>query len=221
MAELVLALAAFVLSHVAIVRTAAKPWLVSKLGRSGYLVGYSALSLALLGWVVAALLDSPRIALWPVPAWSYPFALLASAAAFMLIGAGSVVPNPLSVAFRSDGFDPARPGIIGWVRHPLIAGFGLWGVAHLPANGDWPSVLLFGGTALFAVVGAHAVTRRKRRQFGNTRWAAMTRSGGHLNGAAAAGSLLGLALWAVLLWLHPMLFGANPWAAAAAVLGGG
>ncbi len=209
--EVAIAMAVFLLSHVAIARTRIRPVLIERLGRRGYLTAYSILSVALLAWVIVALLESPRVWLWPTPGWAYPFALVVSAAAFALIGIGAVVRNPLSVAFRSKGFDPERPGIVGWIRHPLIWGLGLWGFAHVPANGDWPSLLLFAGSALFALIGARAVDRRKKRHFGVLEWGRLTAGAGSLDPTALLGGGLGLALWAVALVLHPALFGVDPW----------
>ncbi|MBP1805334.1 NnrU family protein [Rubellimicrobium aerolatum] len=36
-------------------------------------------------------------------------------------------------------------------RHPQLTGVILWAVAHLLANGDWASILLFGGFLVWAV----------------------------------------------------------------------
>ena len=203
----------FVLSHVAIARTRAKPFLIARLGTRGYLWAYSLISIALLAWVITALLQSPRIWLWPTPIWAFPFALVASAVAFMLIGIGAIIRNPLSVAFRSEGFDPERPGIVGWMRHPLLWGLGLWGLAHVPANGDWPSLLLFAGSALFALIGARTVDRRMKRRLGWARWDYLAAAPGGLGRPEVLGSALGLALWLLALLLHPLLFGADPWGA--------
>ena len=208
--EVVIAMGVFLLSHVAISRTRVKPFLVARFGTRAYLTAYSVLSVALLAWVIVALLQSPRVWLWPSPAWAYPFALVVSAAAFALIGIGAVVRNPLSVAFREEGFDPERPGIVGWIRHPLIWGLGLWGLAHVPANGDWPSLLLFAGSALFALTGARAVEQRKKRRLGAAEWRHLASGSGSLDGAALLGAALGLALWVLLLFLHPLLFGVGP-----------
>ncbi len=208
--NVILAMAVFVASHVAIARTGLKPWLVARLGERGYLVGYSLLSLALLGWVIVALLTAPRVALWSPPAWSWLFAGAVSALGFALIGIGAVAPNPLSVSFRSRGFDPAQPGVIGWTRHPLIWGLTLWAIAHLPGNGDWPAIVLFGGSALFGALGVRRVERRMRAREGDARWRTLTQARGHLDLNGIAGAALGLALWAALLVAHPALFGANP-----------
>lgn len=216
--EAAAAMAVFVGSHVLIARTGLKPLLVARLGRQGYLAAYSALSVVLLAWVVTAILAADRIALWPAPAWAYPFAVVVSAVAFVLIGIGAVIRNPLSIGFRAGGFDPDRPGVVGWVRHPLIWGFALWGVAHVPANGVWPSIVLFAGSAGFGILGARAVDRRMRARFGDEAWRPLATAPGRLDGTAIAGALIGLAVWAGMLWLHPLLFGVDPWAVTRAVV---
>lgn len=219
--DVALAMGIFVLSHVVVARSRLKPLLIERIGARGYVAAYSLLSVLLLAWVIVALLQSPRIWLWLPPVWGYPFSVIVSAVAFVLIGIGSFVRNPLSVAFRSEGFDPDRPGFVGWVRHPLIWGLGLWGLAHVPANGDWPSLLLFAGSAVFAVVGVPAVERRVRTRLGPDEWDRLTAGKGSLDGPAIAGAVLGLALWMMTLVLHPTLFGADPWSITRFIVLGG
>lgn len=206
----VFALAVFILSHVVIARSAIKPALTARLGERGYLAAYSLLSLVLLAWVVLAVLQAERVTLWIALDAATPFALLVTLAAFMLLGAGAVTPNPLSVSFRSAGFDPTRPGLVGWLRHPVIWGLSLWGVAHIPANGSWPSLALFAGTALFGLVGTWTTERRIRRRLGPAQWQQITAGRGHLERRAVVGAGLGLLAWATFLLLHPILFGRDP-----------
>ncbi|MEM1437894.1 MAG: NnrU family protein [Pseudomonadota bacterium] len=214
-----IAMLVFVASHVVIARTGLKPWLTGQIGHRGYLIVYSLLSIVLLGWVVVALLGAPRTTLWPAPVWSWAFAALVSLLGFVLIGIGAVTPNPLSVAFRETGFDPARPGIVGGVRHPLLLGLTLWAIAHVPANGDWPSLALFGASALFGLIGIPRVTRRKRARLGPEQWATMTASRGHIDARTLVGALVGTVLWVVALVAHGTLFGVNPLAVLRAQLG--
>ncbi len=209
--EVLVAMAVFVSTHVVVGRSRIRPALVRRLGEQAYLTIYSVVSLLLLAWVIWALLAADRVMLWSAPAWSYDFATVVAFAGFILIGIGSVVPNPNSVAFCKTGFDPDRPGVVGWVRHPLILGLALWGLAHVPANGDWPSVILFGGTALFGVIGVVSFERRLKREIGEEEWSRQTSGRGHLDRRAVFGAAFGVVLWVAFIVLHPVLFGVNPW----------
>jgi hypothetical protein len=130
----------------------------------------------------------------------------------------AIRPNPFSFGgVRNDRFDPARPGIVGWMRHPLLAALALWAGAHTLANGDLAHVILFGTFAIFALLGGRLIDRRKRRHMG-AEW-------GRLQAAIADGRqpslpeivgeaplriAAGLALYAALIVLHPLLFGVSP-----------
>ena len=208
--SVLLAMTVFVVSHIVVARSRIRPWLIERIGVRGYIAAYSLMSIALLGWVAATLLQTPRIALWPTPAWAYPFALTVSAAAFALIGIGVVVPNPLSVSFRKAGFDAARPGVLRWTRHPMLWGMTLWGVAHLPANGDWPSIALFGGAAAFGLAGIAVRERGARARLGDDGWRRFRAARGAFVEPAGSGVLFGLLLWLALLVSHPALFGFDP-----------
>jgi len=57
---------------------------------------------------------------------------------------------------------PATPhGMLRITRHPMLAGFGLFGVAHVLMNGTLGDVLFFGGFPLFAWIGARHQDSRK------------------------------------------------------------
>ncbi len=215
-----LAMGAFVLSHVVIARSGLKAWLLRRFGQSAYLLGYSLLSVLLLSSVIAALRASERITLWTAPVWSFPFAALATLAGFILLMIGSLTPNPLSVSFLKTGYVPQRPGFVGWVRHPIIWGLSLWGLAHIPANGDWPSLVLFAGSAGFGLLGVWAVERRLKRSLGAKDWQRLQPGAGHMDRRAWIGLVSGIALWLILLAVHPHLFGADPLAVLLALVAG-
>lgn len=48
-----------------------------------------------------------------------------------------------------------------WIRHPMLTGVLLWGIAHLLVNSDTASVLLFGGLASWAVLQMLAINMRE------------------------------------------------------------
>ena len=45
-------------------------------------------------------------------------------------------------------------------RHPQLIGFSLWAVAHLLVNGDLPSLVLFGGLLVWALVEMALISRQ-------------------------------------------------------------
>jgi len=47
-----------------------------------------------------------------------------------------------------------------WLRHPQLSGVMVWGVAHLLANGEARSVVLFGGLTLWAILEVMLINRR-------------------------------------------------------------
>ena len=131
-AEFSIALAAFLGSHVIPVRFRAP--LIARLGKRGYVAAYSALSLGLLYWLIAASGRAPYVELWPHEGWMRWLVNLAM---------------PLAV------LAPAVAGMPG-----LMAGFALWAAAHLVANGDLAHGILFGLLLAYALFGLAISLRR-------------------------------------------------------------
>jgi uncharacterized membrane protein len=136
-------------------------------------VAYSALSLVLLGWLVAAARRAETIVLWQPARWQWGVPLAVMPVALFLVAAGLLAVNPLSVAIRSG---PEPGAAVSITRHPLIWGFLLWALAHLPPNGDLVSVILFGGMAVFALAGLARLDAKARLRLGAQRWRAMSRT---------------------------------------------
>jgi len=221
--EYAAAWAAFLASHAAPVQPPVRAWLVARLGRTGYLAGFVALSLAALAWLVVAAGRAPWVPLWEPAAWQRWVPNLAMPLVCLLIAHALAAPNPLSFGGRAAGFDPDRPGIAGVARHPLLWALALWSAAHLPPNGDLAHVLLFGGFAVFALAGMRAIDRRLQRQRGMPEWQRLARLSSTLPLAALVSGrwrpglrlspariLAGFALWLGLLALHPWATGLSP-----------
>lgn len=170
MIEFGLALAVFLLSHAIPTRPGIRNRLIDRLGKPVYLAGYSVLSVCLLAWLISAAWRAPFVAVWDPQAWQAASAIVLVPIGMFFIFAGMLSANPLSAAFRTAGFDPERPGVVGLTRHPILWGFAFWGFAHTLANGDAVGLILFGTMTLFAIAGTWAVDRRMRRTLGAAEW---------------------------------------------------
>lgn len=123
--EFIAALAAFLAAHMVPVRL--KGPLTALLGRRGYIIAFSLLSLALLYWLIMAAGRAPHVAFWPQQEWMRWLVNIVMPLAFLL---------------------GATCGMAG-----ILTGFALWSGAHLIANGDLAHVILFGLMLAYALAG--------------------------------------------------------------------
>lgn len=214
--EFAFAFAAFFLTHSIPIRPPLRPWAVARLGHAGFGIAYSALSLAVLAWLIAAAGRAPYVPLWDWAPWQNHVVLAVMLPVCVILSLAIARPNPFSFGgAHNDRFDPARPGIIRLTRHPLLLALGLWSAAHILPNGDVAHVILFGTFAGFAMLGGRLVDRRRQREMGQ-RWhdlrATVSESPASLS--LTADTLLrlaaGLMLYAGLIWLHPLVIGVDP-----------
>lgn len=160
--EFSVALLLFLASHAIPAWPSLRANLVDRFGLRGYLAGYSVLSILLLWWLIAAAGRAPYVPLFP-PLRAVP--LMAMPWVVWLAVEGLRHPNPLSLG-RGGAFDPAQPGLLAVTRHPLLWALTLWAVAHLLANGDLASVIVFGLFAGFSGAAMVLVDRRMQRKLG-------------------------------------------------------
>ncbi|WP_349369272.1 NnrU family protein [Salinarimonas sp.] len=210
MLEFAAALLVFLLAHSLPARLGLKDRLVARVGRGPYLAGYSILSVALLAWLVDAARRAPVVPLWYPAPWQAWIPLLAMPVAAVLLVAGLVQPNPLSITLRA-GETPGA--IVRLTRHPVLWGFLVWALSHVPPNGDLVSLVLFGGMAAFAALGMPLLDRRARLRLGDARWRALAKPG--VTGAGWSGlALAALAALALYAWFlvhgHAWLIGVDP-----------
>jgi uncharacterized membrane protein len=74
------------------------------------------------------------VPVYAVPSWGGHLNNLLMLVAFVIFGAGM-----------------AKGVLWTKLRHPMLTGFALWAFAHLLANGDLASLILFGGLGLWAL----------------------------------------------------------------------
>ncbi|MGO9171923.1 MAG: NnrU family protein [Rhodomicrobium sp.] len=224
-AEFAAALGAFLASHIMPARPAIRRSLRARLGGTAFTVLYSAVSLALLVWLIAAAGYAPRIELWSFEPWQRWVPNIVMPFACLLVAFGIAAPDPFSIAGRAGaGFDPKRPGIAGITRHPLLWAITLWAAAHLVPNGDLAHVILFGMFAAFGIAGMFALDARKRREWGSELWEQRTAAtslvpfaavlSGRFRGAGLRTDprhlIAALALYLALISLHPLVIGVSP-----------
>jgi len=67
----------------------------------------------------------------------------------MLTGLNNLLMLVAIYIFAASGM---KLGITRRLRHPMLAGVGIWALAHLLVNGDLESIILFGGLWAWAIV---------------------------------------------------------------------
>jgi uncharacterized membrane protein len=159
--------------------------LIERYGLQTYKGAYSlvaAIGLALIIFGFIRYRAEGMIEIWTPPMWTHYLA-----------------PPLVWFAFVAFAARRAPAGRIrGWLRHPMLVAIKSWALAHLLVNGDLGGMILFGSFLAWAVFDRIAL--KKRGDGGAPRISEFTRGD-----AIAAG--VGTALFALVLYLHPWLFG--------------
>jgi uncharacterized membrane protein len=167
--------------------------LVSRLGEGGYKAAFSAVSLLGLVLIVVGYghyRAGGYIEVWQPPTFARHLALPLVWLAFIMVAAAYL---------------PGR--IKARLKHPMLAGVKLWAFAHLIANGDLGSMLLFGSFLAWAVAARISV---KRRSVAAAHGGPVEPPAGFHNDALAVA--VGTAAFLVFaVWLHPVLIGVPVW----------
>lgn len=214
-----IAMSVFFLSHSLPLRPGIRPVLVAALGARGFGLAYSAVSVAVIAWLISAAGRAPYVALWPKTTLSVSVTWAAMFLACLVLGLSIRRPNPMSFGGRRDAhFDPDNPGLVGLIRHPVLLALALWSGSHLLANGDLAHALLFSIFLVFSLAGRRLVDRRKRRQLGPS-WSEIDRhlrARGvrardlHVPGQTTVRVAISVLMFAALVWAHPRIIGVSP-----------
>ena len=223
MAILALATAVFLATHY-VSSTPLRSGLVALVGENTYLVLYTFVSLVTLSWMIWAYVKAPYERLWVGDEFKV-WAVVLMPVSLVLIACGALIRNPSVVRQeRAVRYMDEPRGILRVTRHPILWGIALWAAVHLISRGDVASVIFFGGFLLLAVSGTVLQDRRKDRMIG-VDWQRFASVTSNVPFAAIIGGrnqfkfdeigwgkvLAGLALYFVLAFLHPYLFGARPY----------
>ena len=144
---MVLGLAVLLAAHSFTTFRAERASVIGRVGEISYKIGFSLVSLVGIVLIVqgfGAYRASGYIPLWDPPVALRHVALLLMLPSFILLAA----------AYAPSGL------IKGAAKHPMLAGVKIWAFAHLLANGDLGSVVLFGSFLAWAVYDRIAVKRR-------------------------------------------------------------
>jgi uncharacterized membrane protein len=120
--------------------------MIGSLGEAGYKIGYAVVSLsglALIVWGFAHYRATGRIDVWTPPTVLKHITVALMLPAVILVVASFI-----------------RGRIYTTLKHPMLAGIKLWAAAHLLANGDLGSIILFGSFLGWAVFDRISLKRR-------------------------------------------------------------
>jgi len=169
------ALTVFFVLHILPGRPRVRSALVGALGERTYLAAFSIVSLLTLAWVLIAAFTAPFVPVWDPQIWHYWVPIILMVPASILLTAGLMAPNALSITLNTSDYVPDRPGIVALTRHPVLWGFGLWSGSHMVANGDVVSLILFGALTAFAILGVRILDKRNCRKLGDSVWEQLSR----------------------------------------------
>ena len=134
---MILGLILFFGVHTLTTRRELRARFVVSMGEGSYKIGYSVASAAGLALIIWGFAHYRAAGMWEI--WSPPTAFKHISVALMLPAVILVVASFI------------RGRIYTKLKHPMLAGVKLWAAAHLLANGDLGSIILFGSFLGWAV----------------------------------------------------------------------
>jgi len=188
MTLLVVGIAVFLGLHLLPAATDLRERLVARLGETGYKALFSIVSIASFVLLVYGFAQAPVVQVWAPPSWTRWVAIVLMLPAFIFLVA-AYLPGQIKAK----------------LKHPFLVAIKTWALAHLLANGDLASIILFGSFLAYAVIDRITLKGRKP-----TALVEAAGEGGTRNDIIAV--VIGAALYvAFLIWLHPLLIGTRVW----------
>ena len=218
MVEFFISLVIFILAHVLPEPTGLRTRLITRYGKKTYVAYFSLLSAILLVWLIWNALHAPYINLWQTNQVTLMVPVILMLPACILFTTSILKPNPLSLAFVQQSiFHTADITVI--LKHPILWSLFFWALSHTIANGDLVAVIMFGGFAIFSLIGMKTFEHRAKRTLSKSEFeTAMARTDGPLafrlnstmNWTMAAEVIAGIVLYVIVLHLHEPIIGIDP-----------
>jgi len=216
MIELYLASFLLIITHLLPVIGPVRSVCMTVLGKRLYFTLYSTLSTASLLWLAWAYNAAPFIELWQQQPWMRFIPFLTMPLVCYLWVSGLTSPNPFSLTLSTKKFNANKPGIVAISHHPVVTGFILWALSHIPVNNDQAALTLFSAVILISLLGCFTLHHRKQTTIGNQAWHDLTvaiRSTSPYKGFQQTGILRFIAsilLYSLLLMAHQWVIGVSP-----------
>lgn len=213
-AQVILAATAFVGTHVLLSHSLRAP-IVKAIGAGGFMILYTLVAFATLGWLANAYRAAPAGApLWRVGEgiWG-PVTLVMLIASILLMG--SLIGNPAlpGPPDRAAHVPPVARGVFAVTRHPMLWAFALWGLCHIAVYPIAANIAVAVAIVVLSLVGA-ALQDVKKEALQGESWRAWEAKTSYWPFAAIATGRArfggfrphdiagGVAIWLVATWAH-------------------
>jgi uncharacterized membrane protein len=222
MAVLIIAALVWIGMHIGIAGTRVRDAIVARIGDAPFRGLYSLLSIVVIVFLVRAWGAAATTPLWYAPVWLRWVLVAVMLVAFVLFVASVSRRNPTMVGGETAMTQPPR-GIQRVTRHPMLWSFALWAAVHIIGDGDTSAIVFFGAFLVTALAGMPSIDAKLARRDPAV-WQALSAATSIVPFAAIAQGrnrfvpgeigwltvLVGVIAWAVVLRLHPWLFGFEP-----------
>jgi len=220
--NLILALFAFVGSHLLMSSSFIRTPLRAKIGQWPFTIIYSIISFGAFYAVLQTYGQMDATDLWDVPTGLRHLSLTLMFFAIILIIHGTFSISPSAIGMEQAGLKNPAKGIHKITRHPVSWGIIIWGISHILANSDLRGLLLFSAMAALSFFGAMNIDRKRKEEFGDN-WEnyanttsfipfqALLQNRTSLNKFDLSWIKISLSIliYGSILWAHPILFGVD------------
>ena len=221
MAILVVAALIWIGLHIGISGTHLRDSIVKRIGEGPFRGLFSLLSVLALALLIGAWHVLWTTPLWNAPGWLRWVLVVVMLVAFVLFVASVSQRSPTMVGGEAMT-EPPR-GILRITRHPMLCSFALWAAVHIIGTGDSGAIVFFGAFLVTALAGMPSIDAKLAGR-NPAAWQTLSATTSIVPFAAIAqgrnrfvareigwlAPVIGVIAWAVVLHLHPWLFGFAP-----------